>query len=128
MAGGPGKINEFNRSLTQEQRKANARKAQRASAKAKKTRKTIREFAMAINDAKPTAEMRDQLVSIGVDPDEATNGAAIAAAVFMAAFNGDMKAVDKWEKYVGQSMDLNPTEGQGQLADLISGLQQASEA
>lgn len=123
MAGGAGKINEFNKTLTQEQRTNNARKAGIASAKKKKEMKTIREFALAINSAQPTEEIKTQLASMGIDPEEATNAAAIAAAVFMSAWSGDMKAVDKWERYVGQSVEANSTEGQGQLADLISGLQ-----
>ena len=35
-----------------------------------------------------------------------------------------MKAIDKWERYIGQSDSRSDDEGNGMLADLIDGLKQ----
>ena len=64
MPGGPGKINEYDKSLTACERKAKARKGGLASGKSRREKAYIRRIA---------------------------------------AVNGDMKAVDKWERYVGQA-------------------------
>ena len=118
MPGGPGKIDEYNKSLTPEQRKANARRAAR---KPRKKTKTIREFAKLINEAPALKEAVGALQSLGLNDKEATNAAAIAAAVFRAAIEGDMKAVEKWERYIGQT-DATAESGNGVIMDLIADL------
>lgn len=100
MAGGKGKINEYNATLTPEQRKANAKKAAQAP---RCKPKTIREIAKIINDAPATAEAKATLAKLGLDDENMTNAAVIAAVVFRAAFEGDLKAIEKWERYVGQA-------------------------
>lgn len=120
---GRGKIDEYNKTLTKEERVKSAKKAAKASAKVrgekKGLNKTIRQFARMINDAKATDDAIEELKKLGLD-ENATNGAVIAASVFMAAFNGDMKAVDKWERYIGE--DDRGTDGEGELSALILGL------
>lgn len=118
MPGGPGKIDEYNKSLTPEQRKANARRAAR---RPRKKTKTIREFAKLINEAPALKEAVGVLQSLGLNDKEATNAAAIAAAVFRAAIEGDMKAVEKWERYIGQT-DATAESGNGVIMDLIADL------
>lgn len=122
MAGGPGKINEYNQSLTPEQRKANARKA--AKRPRKKT-KLIRDIAKIINDAPAQASARDSLAKLGIPEGDMTNAALIAAAVFRAAWEGDMRAVEKWERYVGQADEQQRHDGM--LADLIDGLKEPDD-
>ena len=100
MPGGKGKIQEYNESLTPEQRKSNARKAAQAP---RRKVKTIREIAKIINAAPASNERaRQMLFELGIDDEDMTNAALIAASVFRAAFEGDLKAVDKWERYTGQ--------------------------
>lgn len=119
MPGGRGKINEYNNSLTPEQRKKHASKAGKAPKR--QVAKTIRQIAQIINDAPAQEGAKAGLAKLGIKDEDMTNAALIAAAVFRAAFEGDMKAIDKWERYIGQS-DRNDEDGNGQLADLIDGL------
>ena len=118
MPGGPGKINEYNKSLTPEQRKINARRAGKAS---RKRVKTIREIAKIINEAPAQKAAMEGLKNLGLSDKDMTNAALIAASVFRAAFEGDMKAVEKWEKYVGQT-DATDDTGNGVIMDLIADL------
>ena len=118
MPGGPGKINEYNKSLTPEQRKINARRAGKAS---RKRVKTIREIARIINEAPAQKAAMEGLKNLGLSDKDMTNAALIAASVFRAAFEGDMKAVEKWEKYVGQT-DATADTGNGAIMDLIADL------
>lgn len=111
MAGGAGKINDYNQSLTPEQRKINAKKANKASQEAKRRQKELKETRLAdiraiakiINDAHASPDLVEALGMANVRDHAVTNAAAIAMAVFQAAMDGNMKAVEKWEKYVGQS-------------------------
>lgn len=102
MAGGPGKINEYNQSLTPEKRKKNASKAGGAPKKNAKRNCDIRKIAKMINEAKASEDIIEGLAMLNISDENVSNAAGIALAVFQAAINGDMKAVDKWEKYVGQ--------------------------
>ena len=104
MAGGSGKIDEYNKSLTPAIRKANARKAgKRSRAGAYQRNRDIRAIARIINDAPAGEDIQTAPAMLNIEDETLSNAAAIALAVFQAAVNGDMKAVDKWEKYVGQS-------------------------
>ena len=118
MPGGPGKINEYNKSLTPEQRKINARRAGKAS---RKRVKTIREIAKIINEAPAQKAALEGLKNLGLSDKDMTNAALIAASVFRAAFEGDMKAVEKWERYIGQT-DATEDTGNGVIMDLIADL------
>jgi hypothetical protein len=99
MPGGKGKINEYNKSLTPEQRKASARRAAQAP---RRHGKTIREIAQVINQAPAQKKAQKALADLGIKDEDMTNAVMIAASVFRAAFNGDMRAIEKWENYVGQ--------------------------
>lgn len=118
MPGGPGKINEYNKSLTPEQRKINASRAGKAS---RKRVKTIRDIAKIINEAPAQEDAIKGLRKLGLPDEYMTNAAIIAASVFRAAFEGDMKAVEKWERYVGQT-DATADSGNGVIMDLIADL------
>lgn len=119
MAGGKGKINEYNKSLTPEQRKLNAKKAGQAS---RKQAYTMKQIAKIINSAPAQEGAKQGLEKLGLEDEQMTNSALIVAAVFRAAFNGDMKAVEKWEKYIGQHEASDDDTGNGILAELIDGL------
>lgn len=66
--------------------------------------KTISELAKIINNAGVTGEKaKKQLEALGIDPEDMTNAALITSAIFRAAFEGDMKAVEKWLWLTGQA-------------------------
>ncbi len=125
MAGGPGKINEYNQSLSPEERKESARRA--GNTPKTKRVKTIREIAKIINEAPAQKGARDGLAKLGLKNKDMTNAALITAAVFRAAFEGDMKAVEKWERWIGQT-DAQAESGGGILAELVETLRRPHDA
>lgn len=117
MPGGPGKINEYNMSLTPEERKENARRA--GSAKKIKKAADIRRIAKKINEAPASENLKKAVSALGLNDPNLTNAAGIVASVYQSAISGDIGAVNKWEKYVGQSdADIAAIEGQQPLEDL----------
>ena len=108
-----GAIDKYNKSRTQKERIESAVKAGKASGEARRRKKTIREIAACINATRPAdEEVCRNLRAMGVKDGDITNGALIASAVFTAAISGDMKAVEKWERYVGQTDTSGDDEGQ----------------
>ncbi len=107
MPGGRGKIDEYNKSLTPEQRAARAKELSAAgnAAQAKRRRqiKDIKTIAKIVNNAPAGADLKEALKRLGIENENLTNAAGIVLAVYQAALNGDMKAVEKWESYVGQA-------------------------
>lgn len=77
-----------------------------------------------INEAQAGEDVLTGLAMLNIRDAEVSNAAGIALAVFQAAINGDMKAVEKWEKYVGQyRKDDSIDRDAGELSSLIKGLQ-----
>lgn len=66
-----------------------------------------------INDAKAGDDVLNGLEMLNIKDENVSNAAGIALAVFQAAINGDMKAVEKWEKYVDQFDKGNGEDGEG---------------
>lgn len=118
---GKHNIDDYNKSISAEKRKKNAQKAGRAPKKTKA--KTLRQLAKIINEAPVQEAAKAGLEKLGLDDKDMTNAALIVASVFRAAYEGDMKAVEKWEKYIGQTPTVESDEKDGMLADLINGLQ-----
>ena len=118
---GPGQIDEYNKTLTADQKSERGRKAGKQSGKSRRRKKLLREFALIINDAPVQAEAREGLARLGIKEKDMTNAALVVAGVFRQAYKGDMKAVEKWERYIGQ-VDENEARRDGMLADLIDGL------
>lgn len=121
MAGGPGKINEYNQSLTPEQRKKNARKAGIASGESRTSSRIcdIRQIARMINEAPAGKSLQEGLVMLGIRDDSLTNAAGIALAVYQAAVEGDMKAVEKWERYTGQYVKGEGEDPKAEIMDKL---------
>lgn len=119
MAGGPRKINDYNQSLSPEQRKANARKAATAKRPKTKLNANIRSIARIINDAPAGRDLKTALSILNVGSESMTNAAGIALSVYQAAIEGDMRAVEKWEKYVGQFEGTDKTKGSGEVRVII---------
>lgn len=105
MPGGKGKINEYNKSLTPEQRKESAKRAAKTPKKPKAPIALIRDIAKKINNAPAPEQVKDTLAEFGIENEEMTVAAAIAFSVMRAALEGDLKAVEKWERYTGQHED-----------------------
>lgn len=102
MAGGKCKIDEYNKSLTPEQRKINAKNAAKAKRPGATVNSNIRSIAKLINEAPAGTDLKDALKRLNIKDENVSNAAGIALAVFQAAIDGNMNAVEKWEKYVGQ--------------------------
>lgn len=100
MPGGKGKINEFNASLTPEQRKANAKKAAQAP---RQKIKTIKQIVKLICENPAPEAAKKSLAEFGVTDEDMTTSALIALSVIRAAIEGDLRAVDKVERYLGQA-------------------------
>lgn len=98
----PG-IDEVNKRLTPEERRERASKAGKAPKR--KRVKTLRQLAKMLNDMPAPAGARQMLNELGVAEDDMTNAAMVVAAVLRSAFDGDLRAVEKWEKYTGQADD-----------------------
>ena len=94
-------INEYNKSLTPEKRVENARRA--GSTKKIKKAADIRRIAKKINEAPASENLKKAVAQLGIEDPNLTNAAGIVASVYQSAISGDMGAVTKWEKYVGQS-------------------------
>lgn len=118
MAGGKGRINEYNQSLTPEQRKSNAKRAASRKRPRAKINTDIRNIAKLINNAPAGNDLLTALALLNIRDATVSNAAGIALSVYQAAINGDMKAVEKWEKYVGQAGDGNAGGGVQIIDDL----------
>lgn len=117
MPGGFGKIDEYNKSLTPEQRKINASRAGRAGGK--KT-KAMRDIAKVIAMAKAPEETKETLKMLGIEDEDMTNSALLVSSLFKAAFDGNMGAFDRFMTLAGET--ATQEEGQGKLASLIDAL------
>lgn len=109
MARKESNIEKYNKRLTQEQRTKNAQRAGRAKRPKLTLNANIRSIAKMINEAPAGSDLQMALTMLNIKDAEVSNAAGIALAVYQAAINGDMKAVEKWEKYVGQSENTGPS-------------------
>lgn len=104
---GTNNIAKYNASTTPEQKAAQQRAASAAGVAARKKQakqiKDIKTIAKIVNNAPAGADLKAALKRLGIENENLTNAAGIVLAVYQAALNGDMKAVEKWESYVGQA-------------------------
>ena len=84
---------------TKDEQKEIARMGGIASGVARRQKKSLSELAKLIADNPAEGKNKKKLAKIGIEGEDATNNAMVVAAVFEGATSGDMKAVDKWEKY-----------------------------
>lgn len=100
MAGGKGKINDYNKSLTADQRKASARKAAKASVEAKKQKKTMAERCAAMMNAQLTGENKKKLEKMyGELSEDATIAELVIAGQIQSAIKGNTKAFHAVSEY-----------------------------
>lgn len=77
-----------------------AKKGGLASVEAKKKKKSRRELALEIANAKVTNETIKKMVktNTGIDDEDITGDAAVVSGVYMEALSGNMQAYDRWEQ------------------------------
>lgn len=109
MAGGPGKINEYNKAIPAVERKGNARKAGKASVKARRKKKTMQELmkatlALALKkDGKITdAEIEKNLP--GLAGQNMSVMQALVLAQVKKGLEGDGNAFDRIMELVGEKV------------------------
>lgn len=106
MANEESNIAKYQKSLTPEQRKENAQRAAKFPRPRARLNADIRKIAKQINKAQAPAELQAALRKLGLeDVENLSNAAGIAIATYQAAIEGDIRAAEKWEKYVGQAED-----------------------
>ena len=103
IPGGFKKINEYNESLTAEERKNNARKAGSAPKSSYGRKKTLKELAQIISDTPVSKNNKKYVKDLGIEDRDATNNALVVAGVFNAAAKGFIPAVEKWEQLISAS-------------------------
>lgn len=74
-----------------------ARKGGIASGEAKRRNKSLAELAKAIANSPASSTSKSTLKAVGINDDDATNNAVVAASIFKSAIKGNMAAVDKWQ-------------------------------
>lgn len=104
---GTNNIAKYNATLTPEQAAENRKAASAAGVEARRQKakqiKDIKTIAKIVNNAPAGADLKAALKRLGIENENLTNAAGIVLAVYQAALNGDMKAVEKWESYIGQA-------------------------
>lgn len=112
-----------NNQRTPNERRANAKKAGKASGKARRAKKAMREYAEMLL-ALPVSDMRrwNKLARLGVAPKDCDNKMLVMAALMQAAQAGDVQAEKELRSVIGEDQ-VNAADA-GQLEQLIKGLQQ----
>lgn len=98
----------FTTEQSHEEAVKNGRKGGIASGEAKRAKKSRRELALAIANAKVTNETLRQMVKVntGLDDEDITGDAAVVNGVYTEALSGNMQAYDRWEQLTAdQSSD-----------------------
>lgn len=102
-----------NRGLTTEEAQRIGSLGGLASVEAKRKKKTRRELALEIANAKVTNEKIKEMVkaNTGIDDEDITGDAAVVNGVYMEALSGNMQAYDRWEQLTAdQSSDKDDYE------------------
>ncbi len=110
-------MQEYQASLTPEQRSENARKG----AEGKKEKKTLRELTAILMDGIAPAEAQATMAALGLTKEQMTNKMLLVVSLFRLAVDGDMKAIEKIEDYIGEKV-ADQEQANGMLAVLIKGL------
>ena len=114
------------RPFTSEEARACQAKALIARKENRGRSEAIVKAAAAISDAPVSDdELKEKLLSLGVEDEELRNSALIAAAVFRRAVRGNLCAVEKWEEWLdrsagGQRQDAEEGAGDGDAALALS--------
>lgn len=102
-----------NSERTPEERRRNAAKAGRASGKARRAKKTLREnmeliLSLPVKDGRK----KEKLEELGIGTDDMSNAMVIAAALFRKAAGGDVSAVKELRDLIGETLLPAAPEGE----------------
>lgn len=132
-------IEEVNSRRTREEHSEDSRKAGKASGKARRRKKSLKQKMQLLLSLPPTDTDRTELTIMGVDPDDMDNEMVLVKALFIAAAEGDTKAFDRIQDVLGrtvareelalkkQEAKKRNTPSNGKLEELISGLQEEQD-
>lgn len=93
-----------NSERTPEERRRNAAKAGRASGKARRARKTLRENMELLLSLPVNTKYQKALTTLGVDEEDADNAMLVTAALFKSAISGDVSAIKELRNLVGEDL------------------------
>lgn len=92
-----------NEDLTPEQRRQNASKAGKASAKKRKQNKTFNELINNFLNSQVNDErLKEQLIKLGVEDEEVTNKVAITVSMWKQALKGNTRAFELIRDTIGE--------------------------
>lgn len=92
-----------NEKRTPEERRENAKKAGKASAKKRKQNKTFAELCNAFANSKITnAEFKEKMGALGIKDEEMTNKTAMMVSLYMQALRGNVKAFEVYRDTMGE--------------------------
>nr|DAT58389.1 MAG TPA: terminase large subunit [Caudoviricetes sp.] len=93
----------FTDNQSREKAVRNGRKGGIASGVAKRQKKTLSDLAKMIAETPAPDAARRKLELMGIEAEDASNNALIAASVYSKAVKGNMQAVEKWEQLVADT-------------------------
>lgn len=110
MAGGKGKIHEVNKELSPVERKANARKAGKASGKARRQKKTMQELMkatllLALKDKGDVADVDAETTLPGLAGQNMSVMQALVLAQVKKGLEGDGNAFDRIMELIGEKVN-----------------------
>lgn len=77
------------------------------SGEARRRKKSMAELARMIGENPASVKQKKKLASIGITDEDATNNAVVTGALFDKALDGDVGAIEKWQKLVEASGNDN---------------------
>lgn len=81
------------------------RKGGKASAEARRRKKTLREMALLLGSLPVTGKTADQMAKIGIDADDQTRDTAILLSLQTKAMQGDVQAAKLYAQMQGASLE-----------------------
>lgn len=87
---------------TKSEQRAIAAKAGKASGEARRKRKALKEYAEMVLSLSPDQKTKDELESMGIAAEDATNGLALVLATYKKAIKGDPKCINIMREMAGE--------------------------
>ena len=90
--------------LTPSERRESASRAGKASGEARRRKRDMKQKMKALLELPAAVNDREQLVALGVDPDDMDNEMVLVMAMFLGAADGDVKAFDRVMQLLGKDI------------------------
>lgn len=97
-------IEEVNSRRTREEHSEDSRKAGKASGKARRRKKSLKQKMQLLLSLPPAENDQTELSAMGVDPEDMDNEMVLVKALFIAAAAGDTRAFDRIQDVLGRSV------------------------